>query len=160
MIRELRKEDWPAVKAIFEQGIASGNATFRTEAPTWEQWDTFHHDVCRFVFEQEGVVLGYAALFQAFTASFFHGVGEVSIYMSNEAAGKGIGSQLLAKLIETSETSGFWTLQAMIFPENQASLKLHEKFGFTEVGVRRQIGKMNDTWRDVVLIERRSKTNL
>lgn len=156
-IRNLAASDWPAVKAIYEQGIATGNATFQTEAPTWEAWDKAHLQVCRFVLETDHVIAGWAALSPVSSRSVYAGVAEVSVYVSTDHFQKGIGTALLKKLIAASETAGLWTLQAGIFPENKASVHLHKKAGFREVGYREQIGKMKDTWRDTLLLERRSQ---
>lgn len=156
-IRNLAVSDWPAVKAIYEQGIATGNATFQTEAPTWEGWDKAHLQVCRFVLETGSVIAGWAALSPVSSRPVYAGVAEVSVYVSTDHFQKGIGTALLSKLIEASEAAGLWTLQAGIFPENKASVHLHKKAGFREVGYREQIGKMKDTWRDILLLERRSQ---
>lgn len=148
--------DWDRVREIFIEGIQTGNATFRTEAPTWDEWENDHLSTCRLVAKQGGEVLGWAALSPISSMSAFSGVAEVSIYIASRAAGMGIGSKLLKQVIETSEQYKIWTIQSMIFPENAASINLHRKFGFEEVGTRKQIGKLNGVWRDVVLLERRS----
>lgn len=155
-IRALTPSDWPMVKAIYEQGIATGNATFQTEAPSWEEWDKAHLSTCRFVIEIDGIVVGWAALSPVSSRCVYAGVAEVSIYVSTEYSGKGIGTALLDKLISESESEGVWTLQAGIFPENNASVRLHKQAGFREVGYREKIGKMKDTWRDTLLLERRN----
>ncbi|WP_318937004.1 GNAT family N-acetyltransferase [Oceanobacillus halotolerans] len=153
---EMTKSDWPAVQAIYEEGIQTGNATFDTVAPTWEEWNAQHIASCRFVVREDDRVIGWIALSPYSTKRAYQGVAEVSIYISQHSAGKGIGRKLMEILIKESEASGFWTLQAGIFPENTASLTLHKKFGFEEVGIRKRIGKLNGVWRDVVLLERRS----
>jgi L-amino acid N-acyltransferase YncA len=155
-IRILTAEDWPMVKKIYEQGIATRNATFQTEAPSWEEWDKAHLATCRFVLEAEGVTAGWAALSPVSSRCVYAGVAEVSVYISPDYSGQGIGTALLTKLIEESETEGLWTLQAGIFPENTASMSLHKKMGFREVGYREKIGKMKDVWRDTILLERRN----
>jgi L-amino acid N-acyltransferase YncA len=155
-IRALTPSDWPMVKAIYEQGIATGNATFQTEAPSWEEWDKAHLSTCRFVIEMDGIVKGWAALSPMSSRCVYAGVAEVSIYVSPESSGKGIGTTLLQQLIAESEIQGLWTLQAGIFPENKASVRLHKKAGFREVGYREKIGKMKDLWRDTLLLERRN----
>jgi phosphinothricin acetyltransferase len=156
-ISELLKEHWPEVKDIYERGIASGNATFQTTAPTWEEWDRTHVKTCRLIAKQENI-LGWAALSQISARPVYKGVAEVSIYIHPEAQNKGIGANLLEALITESEKQGFWTLQAGIFPENKASIRIHEKHGFRLVGRRERIGQMNGIWRDTVLLERRSDT--
>lgn len=157
-IRTLRPADWPEVRDIYEEGIATGHATFETQAPAWEEWDAKHIQACRFVVEDEGEVQGWAALWPASDRCVYGGVAEVSVYVSGAAQGKGVGSRLLRELVSASEEEGFWTLQAGIFPENKSSVRIHEKFGFRVIGHRERLGKMNDTWRDVLLMERRSTT--
>jgi L-amino acid N-acyltransferase YncA len=157
MITEMYSEDWDQVKAIYLEGIATGNATFQTEAPSWENWNNGHLQDCRFVARTEGKIVGWTALSPISSRCIYSGVAEVSVYISEYVKGMGIGSKLLKTLIETSEQKGIWTLQSGIFPENTASLKLHNKFGFRVVGHRERIGKMNGIWRDIVLLERRSK---
>lgn len=157
-IREMLPTDGEKVLEIFQEGIAGGNATFDPSAPTWGSWDQKHFNICRFILEDENEeIVGWAALQPISSRDCFKGVAEVSIYLSNAAQGKGLGSMLLNKLILDSEEHGFWTLQAGIFPENQASIIVHEKWGFRLVGKREKIGQMNDKWRDIVLLERRSK---
>jgi L-amino acid N-acyltransferase YncA len=154
-IRELRPEDWPAVRAIYEEGIRGGNATFETETPSWESWDAAHPEL-RIVAGQDGSVVGFAALSRASARHCYRGVGDVTIYVAEEARGVGLGSTLLDRLIERSEQAGYWTLTAGVFPENEASLRLHKACGFREVGVRERIGEAGGVWRDVVWLERRS----
>ena len=149
---------WPAVKAIYESGLATGNATFQTSAPTWEEWDSAHFKHSRLIAVQDNQVLAWAALTPVSSRCVYAGVAEVSVYVDAASRGQGLGEQLLQALIEESEANGLWTLQAGIFPENIASLKIHEKTGFRQVGVREKIGQMNGIWRDTVLLERRSKT--
>lgn len=148
--------DWDQVKEIYLEGIATGNATFQKEAPSWEEWDNGHILDCRIVARSNGKVLGWAALSPVSSRCVYSGVAEVSVYVSQNNEGKGIGSLLLKSLIEISEQKGFWTLQSGIFPENVSSLKLHYKSGFREVGRRERIGKMDGVWRDTILLERRS----
>jgi phosphinothricin acetyltransferase len=155
-IRELRPEDWPAVRAVYEDGIRGGDATFETEPPSWERWDALH-PVLRLVAERGGAVVGWAALSPASSRSCYRGVGEVSVYVAEQARGAGLGRALLERLVERSEEAGYWTLTAGVFPENEASLRLHEACGFREVGVRERVGESNGVWRDVVLLERRSQ---
>jgi len=158
MITEMLHADWDCVREIFIEGIRTANATFRTEAPTWDEWNKDHLTNCRFVAKKNGEVVGWVALTPISSMSAFSGVAEVSVYIASKAAGMGLGSRLLQYVIDSSEQYKIWTIQAMIFPENIASINLHKKFGFEEVGTRKQIGKLNGVWRDVVLLERRSQT--
>jgi phosphinothricin acetyltransferase len=167
-ITDLRPEDWAAAREIYREGIATGNATFETELPSWEKWDSAHRQACRLAareliapmqgnagFATNGV-LGFAALSPVSTRAVYAGAAEISVYVAAAARGQGVGKALLQALVEESELNGVWTLQAGIFPENVASIALHKSCGFREVGVRRRIGKLGDTWRDVLLLERRS----
>jgi len=152
---------WEAVKQIYAEGIASGNATFQSAIPSWEEWDSAHVLQPRLVATDNQMVLGWAALTPVSGRCVYAGVGEVSVYVSDQARGKGIGKKLLAALIEESEKNNFWTLQAGIFPENTASIKIHEYSGFRIIGRRERIGQMNGQWRDTLLLEKRSeKTGL
>jgi phosphinothricin acetyltransferase len=148
--------DWPGVHAVYLEGIATGNATFETEAPEWERWDAAHSAVCRLVAGNADGVLGFAALSPVSARRVYAGVAEVSVYVLSRARGAGVGGELLRELVRASEAAGFWTLQAGIFPENLASLRLHEKCGFRVLGVRQRVGCLAGRWRDVVLLERRS----
>lgn len=152
----MQPSDWPAVREIYAQGIATRNATFETELPAWEKWDSNHRSDCRLVARDGNAVLGWAALSPVSSRQVYAGVAEVSVYVASESRGRGVGKALLQALIEGSEKAGTWTLQAGIFPENTASIVLHKSLGFGEVGVRQQIGKLDGRWRDVVLLERRS----
>jgi L-amino acid N-acyltransferase YncA len=156
LIRELRAEDWPAVRSIFEAGIATGQATFETEAPTWEAWDGAHSG--GIVAEEDGEVVGWAALSPYSARAVYAGVAEESVYVAARARGRGVGRALLEAIIERSEQAGIWTLEAGVFPENRASVALHLGCGFRVVGVRERIGRLNGEWRDVLLLERRSET--
>jgi phosphinothricin acetyltransferase len=156
ILRELREDDWPAVRAIFEQGIATRNATFETDAPTWEEWDAAHLPAYRLVAERDGEVIGWAVLSGHSDRCCYQGVAEVSVYVSESARGEGVGRALLTRLVEESERDGIWTLQAGIFPENEASIALHERCGFRVVGTRERLGQLDGVWRDVVLLERRA----
>jgi len=161
-------ELWPAVREIYRGGIATGNATFETELPDWDKWDSSHRKDCRLVATapiDESTsklpnaklrVLGWAALSAVSSRRVYAGVAEVSVYVAAAARGRGLGKALLQALVQQSEGSGIWTLQAGVFPENIASIALHKSCGFREVGIRRRIGKLGDTWRDVVFLERRS----
>jgi len=157
VIDKMRFGDWEQVREIYLEGIATANATFQKEAPSWEEWDRGHILEGRIVARSGEKVLGWAALSPVSSACAYAGVAEVSIYVRQSSKGKGIGSKLLQALIETSEANGFWRLQAQIFPENVTSLQLHKKWGFREVGRRERIGKMAGVWRDVILLERRSE---
>jgi L-amino acid N-acyltransferase YncA len=154
-IRDLRPDDWPAVRAIYEEGIRGGDATFETEPPTWERWDAAHPQL-RLVAERDGFVAGFAALSPASPRHCYRGVGDVSIYVAGKARGAGLGRKLLDALVARSEEAGYWTLIAGVFPENEASLRLHKACGFREVGVRERVGESGGAWRDVVWLERRS----
>lgn len=156
-IRDMSEVDWEQVRDIYIEGIISGNSTFETEAPSWDVWDVGHVKCCRLVVSCEGKVVGWAALSPISSRTVYTGVAEVSIYLSPNYCGQGIGGRLLEELIRNSEDNGFWALQSGVFPENLASIALHRKCGFREVGLRLKHGKMsNGTWRDVVLLERRS----
>lgn len=156
-IDTLAEEDWPSVRHIYEEGIATRNATFEKSAPHWTEWDAEHLRSPRLVARAENQVLGWAALSPVSRRQVYAGVAEVSVYVAAEVQGQKIGLQLLRTLVEASEKAGIWTLQAGIFPENIASLALHKACGFTTVGIRKQIGRMNGRWRDTILMERRSK---
>ena len=147
---------WDAVKKIYEEGIATGNATFQTGTPGWDDWDKAHSINPRLVAIENNEVLGWAAITPVSGRCVYAGVGEVSVYVGAGARGKGIGKQLLQTLIEESEKENFWTLQAGIFPENMASIAIHHACGFRTIGIREWIGQMKGVWRDTVLLERRS----
>jgi L-amino acid N-acyltransferase YncA len=157
LIRQLEKVDWPAVKAIYEQGIAGGNATFETEAPSWENWHRTHLEGHRIVALQGGQVVGWGALSPVSERCVYAGVAEDSVYVAHERQGSGIGRALLEELVSRAERDGIWTIQAGVFPENEASIELHRRCGFRVVGTRERIGQHHGVWRDVVLMERRSK---
>jgi L-amino acid N-acyltransferase YncA len=157
IFRPMIEADWPQVVEIYKQGIDTGNATFETEIPNWDKWNSGHIQACRIVAVTENEIIGWAALVPVSTRKVYSGVAEVSIYISNKYQGLKIGSKLLKQLIEESEKNGFWTLQAGIFPQNKSSLKIHQNNGFRIVGFREKIGQMKGMWRDTVLLERRSK---
>lgn len=150
-------EHWDAVKKIYEEGIATGNATFQSTAPSWAEWNKDHLTTARFVAIANDEILGWAALTPVSGRCVYAGVAEVSVYVATAERGKGLGKILLQALINAGEANNLWTLQAGIFPENLASIKLHEANGFRMIGTREKIGKMNGIWRDTVLLERRSK---
>nr|WP_277749479.1 GNAT family N-acetyltransferase [Oceanobacillus halophilus] len=153
----MKESDWEEVREIYIEGINTGNATFDTTPPTKEEWNKKYVEDCRLVIREAGKVIGWAALLPISTKDAFYGVAELSIYLSSSSVGKGIGKKLLDALIKESEANGFWTLQAGVFPENEASIKLHKSLGFREVGIRESLGKLDGIWRDVLLMERRSK---
>jgi L-amino acid N-acyltransferase YncA len=153
----MRPEEWDAVRAIYLEGIATGNSTFEQSAPDWETWDQGHLPSCRLVARATGEMLGWTALSPVSRRQVYAGVAEFSVYVAERARGRGIGAALLQALIEVSEREGIWTLQSGIFPENTASLELCRRFGFRVVGTRERVGCMAGRWRDVVLLERRSK---
>ncbi len=157
-ISPIQSADWLAVRGIYREGIATGNATFETDLPDWEKWDSSHSKDCRLIARKEEQVLGWAAISPVSARRVYAGVAEVSVYVAAAARGGGVGKALLKTLIEESERHGVWTLQAGIFPENVASIALHKSLGFREVGVRRRIGKLGERWRDVLLLDRRSST--
>jgi L-amino acid N-acyltransferase YncA len=152
----MRPEDWPAVRAIYQEGIATENATFEQTAPEWEKWDAVHLRAARIVARSGEEVSGWAALSAVSSRCVYAGVAEVSIYVAASARGRGVGRKLMARLVADSEAEGIWTLQAGIFPENVASIAMHQRAGFRVVGKRERLGQMNGRWRDVVLMERRS----
>lgn len=153
---KMHTEDWLGVKSIYEEGIKTGNATFQTVAPEWDQWNENHLQHSRVIAKVNRNIAGWAALSPVSGRCVYAGVAEVSVYVRADARGKGLGKQLLEKLIEESELNGIWTLQASIFPENIESLKVHEHSGFRIIGTRERIGEMNGVWRDTILLERRS----
>ncbi len=155
-IHRMKPGDWEQVRTIYLEGIATGDATFEADAPAWEQWDAGHLTQGRFVACTEKNVIGWAALSPVSSRCVYEGVAEVSVYVSQSSRGQGVGAALLSALIKDSEEQGFWTLQASLFPENTASLALHLRHGFREIGKRERIGKMNGIWRDTISLERRS----
>ena len=155
-IRPMLPSDWEAVAKIYAEGIATGVATFETQVPSYEAWDKAHMNTCRFVAEHQHVLLGWVALSPVSSRCVYGGVAEVSVYIAEEARGKGVGKRLLEHLITESEKEGLWTLQSGVFPTNSASIKVHESVGFRCIGKRERVGKLNGQWIDNVLFERRS----
>jgi L-amino acid N-acyltransferase YncA len=156
-VRDLRPGDWSEVARIYAQGIATGNATFETAVPSWEDWDDSHLREHRRVAEEDGQVVGWIALGPVSSRPCYAGVAEISVYVAGSARGRGVGSELLAALVDSAEREGIWTLQTSVFPENEASLALLRRFGFRVVGTRERIGRLHGVWRDTVLVERRSE---
>ncbi len=154
-IRPMRNEDNEAVLQIYTKGIETKNATFETQTPTWEVWDANHISHSRFVATFNGIVVGWSALTPYSRRAVYQGVHELSIYINPDYAGKGIGSKLMNTIVKSARDNGSWMLQASIFPENQASISLHKKFGFREVGYRERIAQLDGVWRDVILLEKR-----
>ena len=154
-VRDLRPDDWPEVAAIYRDGMRSGLATFETEVPSWDQWMTGHP--LRVVAELDETIVGWAAAGPTSSRWVYRGVYESSVYVARDRQGKGIGKELMERLITDSESAGIWTLQTSIFPENEASLKLHQALGFRVIGVRQRVGKRDGLWRGTVLLERRSE---
>jgi L-amino acid N-acyltransferase YncA len=157
-IDRMTDESWVDVARIYESGIATKNATFQTEAPDWDSWDMTHRKDCRLIALINDKIVGWAALSPVSGRCVYAGVAEVSVYVDSGFRGMGIGDKLMESLIRQSELNNIWTLQAGIFPENTTSIKLHHKHGFRTIGIRERIGKMDKTWRDVAMLERRSST--
>lgn len=156
VIEPMGPADWPAVRAIYEEGIATGGATLETSVPDWADWDREHLSACRLVAKADGEIVGWAALSPVSTRAVYRGVAEVSLYVAERARGKGVGKALLRALVDASEREGIWTVQAGMFRDNDASIALCRACGFRTVGVRERLGKVNRVWRDIVLMERRS----
>jgi L-amino acid N-acyltransferase YncA len=160
-VRPLLAEDWPRVESIYAAGIATGHATFEAAPPSWAAFDAARLPDQRLVAVEDGQVLGWAAASAVSDRCVYAGVVEHSVYVDPAAGGRGIGRLLLAALAASTERAGIWTIQSGIFPENAASLRVHEAAGFRAVGTRQRVGRMTygplaGTWRDVVLVERRS----
>jgi phosphinothricin acetyltransferase len=147
---------WPDVCSIFLEGIATGNATFETLAPTWDQWDRTHLQAARLVARRGNAIAGWVALSRVSQRTCYAGVVEMSVYVATWARGQGVGDALMKAAIKASEAAGIWTVQGTVFPENQASLKMCLRNGFREVGRRERIGKRAGVWRDTIVVERRS----
>ena len=153
----MTENDWASVLMIYKEGIATGNATFEQEAPTYPAWDNDHLNACRIVAISQNEIAGWAALSPVSGRCVYAGVAEVSVYVAQKFRGHKIGKRLLARLIAESEKENLWTLQAGVFQENIPSIKIHEQLGFRTVGYREKIGQMNGIWRDTVLLEKRSE---
>lgn len=154
VLDELAGEDWDAVARIYREGLEAG--TFETEVPSWQRWDETHLKKPRLVARLDGAVVGWAALSPYSTREVYRGVAEDSVYIAAGARGRGIGRLLLGELVRRAENAGIWTIQAACFPENHASVALHESCGFRVIGLRERIARKNGAWRDTVLLERRS----
>lgn len=154
----IRKDHFPEIAEIYRQGLETGHAKFETNVPTWEDWDKGKLKHSRLVATLDNTVVGWAALSAVSDRCVYGGVAEVSIYISNNHQGKGIGKALMQKLIEESEGNDIWTLQSGMFPENEATVALHENAGFRIIGHREKVGKLGNTWHDTIMMERRSKT--
>jgi L-amino acid N-acyltransferase YncA len=157
IIEKMKDEDRNEVRSIYQEGIDTGNATFETEVPEWEEWDRSHLRNCRLVAKVQGQVVGWVALSPVSGRCCYSGVAEVSLYVKVSARGRGIGKALLQEVIRQSEAAGIWTLQGCTFRENAASLAIQKACGFREVGYRERISRLNGVWKDVILTERRSK---
>jgi phosphinothricin acetyltransferase len=156
-IDRMVSSDWPAVREIYLAGIATRQATFETEAPSWQTWDATHLSFARLVAREDETVAGWAALSPVSSRQAYAGVAEVSVYVAQTQRGHRWGRRLLEALIAASEANGIWTLQAVMFPENAASVALHRRLGFREVGRRERIAKLDGVWRDTIVLERRSR---
>ena len=157
-IAELTAAHWPGVARVYDDGIATRNATFETEVPAWEGWNASHLAEHRFVALRAGEVVGWVAASAVSARCVYAGVVEESVYVAESARGQGVGRRLLEELIGSTEAAGIWTIQAGMFPENEASVRLHEAVGFQRVGTHERLGKLDGVWRDVLLLELRSKT--
>ena len=156
-IETLQPAHWPAVREIYREGIETGQATFETAVPTWEAWDNGHRPDCRLIALIDNRIVGWAALSPVSRRQVYNGVAEVSIYIATFARGQGIGKRLMQSLVTNSEEAGIWTLQSTVFLENEASVVMHQALGFRIVGKRERIAQMHESWRDTILLERRSK---
>ena len=152
----MKATDWMSVAEIYKEGIETGNATFQQIVPTWEEWNAAHVLDCRIVAEVDNEISGWAALSSVSARAVYSGVAEVSVYVGNKYREQQIGTKLLESIIHESECHGYWTLQSGIFPENSASIAIHKKSGFREIGYREKVAKMNNVWRNTILFERRS----
>lgn len=156
-IDAMRADDWDAVRRIYQEGLATGNASFEADAPAWEAWNAKHHAHSRLVAREDGHVVAWAALAPVSPRVCYAGVAEVSVYVTDDCRGRGVGRKLLEAVVASSEANGIWTLYGATFPENVASLRVQAACGFRVVGRRERIGQLNGVWRDTVMTERRSK---
>jgi len=156
-IEKLRQKHWKEVAKIYQDGIDTKNATFRTQVPVWQDWEESHHQHSRFVLVDNEMVLGWCAISPVSKRQAYKGVAEVSVYVSIKHMGRGIGNQLMQKVIKSSEENGIWTLYSSLFPENKGSVRLHLKNGFRKIGFKEKVAQQDGVWRDTVLYERRSK---
>ena len=154
----MHDNDAAAVLEIYRQGLDGGEASFESEPPDWPEWQRKYHPFCRLVWEADCRVCGWAALAPVSARHCYRGVAEVSIYVASDRLGRGIGGGLMAAVVEASENEGIWSLYSSIFPENEATLKLHLNHGFRKVGIRERIAQQHGRWRDTLILERRSKT--
>jgi L-amino acid N-acyltransferase YncA len=159
IIRTMQPDDWEQVRNIYIQGIATGIATFETQAPDWDYWDAKHHSFGRFVAEEDDKILGWVAVSPVSQRHCYRGVADIGIYVMKEHRKKGVGTQLLDIGIADTEENGLWTLQAIVMSDNRASIRLHEKSGFRIVGVREKIAQLYGEWKDTFILERRSGSN-
>jgi L-amino acid N-acyltransferase YncA len=157
MIRPMTALESTRVIEIYKMGIDTRNATFETEVPSWDDWDKKHLQHSRFVYVENDRILGWAALSAVSARPAYKGVAEISIYIDTGFIARGIGSKLMEKVIASSEENGIWTLNASVFPENIATIKLHEKFGFRKIGMKEKVARLDDNWRNTILLERRSE---
>ena len=155
-IRELAAADWPTVEAIYADGIATGDATFETRTPSWEEFNAGRLPGHRVVAVEGGRIIGWAALSPTSARECYAGVVEHSVYVDRDHRGQGVGRRLMESLVASADAAGLWTIQTNVFPENAASLSLHERLGFRVVGRRERIARRDGVWRDTVLLERRS----
>lgn len=155
-IRAMLAEDWPKVCQIYQAGIATQMATFETKIPNWSSWDQKYLSIGRLVAVDQKEVIGWTALSPASTRAVYRGVAELSIYIAPDRRGQKVGQTLLRHLIPLTEKAGFWTLQSSVFPENEASIRLHLRHGFRQIGFREKIAQLDGVWKDNLLFERRS----
>ena len=153
----MRPDDWQVVWIIYQEGIDTGQATFETAVPSWEEWDAGKLSTGRLVAKMGGSIAGWAALNPVSQREVYAGIAEVSIYVADAVRGQGVGKALLQAVVESSERAGYWMLQAVMFPENEASVTLHRACGFRLVGKREKVARHYGVWRDTVLMERRSQ---
>ena len=156
MIREMTKTDWERVSEIYKQGLLDGKSTFNTECPSFEEWDKGHIKECRYVYEEEGKVTGWIAISPTSSRSAYRGCVEMSVYVDENYRGKGIGTKLIKKLIEEATNAGYWSIYSAIFSINEASIKVHRKCGFREIGYRERNAKDRfGNWQNTTLMEYR-----